>query len=156
MATRIHFIETSAQQQPLVLCRWVEYCRRQGEWVQIVTASALSAQHLDQLLWTFSDLSFVPHRVLAAGALPDPFEPVVITLEPRRLEGFATLACDTAVPLDFLMGFRQVLHFVVMDDPERRQASRLLYQQAREAEMDLRHLAQTANLPPRIQSMGEP
>lgn len=156
MATRIHFIETSAEQQPVLLCRWVEYCRREGERVQIVTGSALSAQHLDQLLWTFSELSFVPHRVLSAGAVPDPFEPVVITLEPRRLEGFATLACDTAVALDFLMGFRQVLHFVVMDDPARRQASRLLYQQARATQMDLRHLVQTANLPPRIQRAGEP
>lgn len=142
MDPTIIFIETQSRQQRLVLCRWVEHCYVQGNRVQIVTDSTPAAQNLDQMLWTFSDLSFVPHRIVAPEAETLPMEPVAITLAEQPLAGFDTLACDSSPGLGFLRHFRQALHFVIMDEPERRQASRLLYQQARDAGLAPRHYRQ--------------
>ena len=63
-------------------CRLVERVWQRGHRVLVVTASEAAARRLDDLLWTFRDESFVPHRRVGAG---DPAgtapagEPVVVS-----------------------------------------------------------------------------
>ena len=47
-------------------CRLVETVWQRGHGVLVLTPSNTVAQRLDDLLWTFRDESFVPHRRLGA------------------------------------------------------------------------------------------
>lgn len=46
-------------------CRITEKAWQQGHRVLIHTQSSEDARHMDRLLWTFRDQSFVPHGLLA-------------------------------------------------------------------------------------------
>ena len=58
-------------------CRLVETVWQRGHGVLVLAPSDIDARRLDDLLWTFRDESFVPHRRLGAdGASVD--EPVAV------------------------------------------------------------------------------
>ena len=57
-------------------CRLSEKAFRQRHRVYIHTASVQEAQHLDRLLWTFRDGSFVPHG--RVGEVVDDHTPILI------------------------------------------------------------------------------
>jgi DNA polymerase-3 subunit chi len=75
-------------------CRLAEKACDQGLRVAVRTASPSETAELDELMWTFSDRSFVPHAVwpaepavanhtpvlIASGALPDSHRDVLINL----------------------------------------------------------------------------
>jgi DNA polymerase-3 subunit chi len=48
---------------PLFTCRLAEKAYRQGHQVYIHTGSDTQLRQLDELLWTFRDGSFLPHRI---------------------------------------------------------------------------------------------
>ncbi len=146
----LYFLETDTRGRQLLLCRWTEFLFEQGQRVHVLTDSTTSAQHLDHLLWSFSQPSFVPHRIFHPDQAADadgPAEPVVITVTPCYLRDYSVLVCDAPAPLDLLKRYPLALHFVLMDHSEQRQESRLLFQQARREELELRHFRQNANLP---------
>ena len=63
-------------------CRLVETVWRRGHRVLLLAASEAAARRLDDLLWTFRDESFVPHRRVGAGdptATEPVGEPVVVS-----------------------------------------------------------------------------
>lgn len=84
-------------------CRLAEKAFKAGHRVYIDAIDAQQAQHLDDLLWTFSDTSFVPHRCADAGdrdRTPDPVSighgcppagmaDVLLTLRPDAPEYFS-------------------------------------------------------------------
>ncbi len=58
-------------------CKFVEQVWRRGHRVHVHAGSPQEVQQLDELLWTWSDASFLPHRVVdgeAPGAAPEPEE----------------------------------------------------------------------------------
>lgn len=57
-------------------CRLVEKAYQQDNRVVVRCASPDEARDFDQLLWRFSDRSFVPHELLGAGV--DTATPVVV------------------------------------------------------------------------------
>ncbi len=136
----IYFVETRANEQRSLLCRWVECLYEAGRRIQVIADSTISAQHLDQLLWTFSQASFVPHRIHTKDASEEDLEPVVITVGEVRLDGFEILICDGQVGLEFMLLYPIALHFVLQDDDEKRQESRLLWQKARGEGVELHHM----------------
>ena len=137
----IHFVETTASEQRVLLCRWVERFYEQGRRVQVICDSTPSAQLLDQVLWTFAQASFVPHSVYRGEEGELSGEPVLIVTEQVRLSGFDAVVCDCAVGLDFMADFEAGVHFVIRDDPERRNASRVLWQNLRDRGIAVRHVA---------------
>jgi DNA polymerase-3 subunit chi len=60
----------------VVVCRLVHKAFTQRHRICILTDDESHAEQLDQLLWTFSQESFIPHASL--GANPDPFTPVLL------------------------------------------------------------------------------
>ena len=67
--TRVDFYvlsEQSGENRYHFTCRLAEKAYRQGRRVYIHTSSLDEARHLDRLLWTFRDGSFIPH-----GCLPE-------------------------------------------------------------------------------------
>jgi DNA polymerase-3 subunit chi len=65
--TRIDFYildEASRQDRYLLSCRIIEKAWKNHHRVMVQTGSEEEARHLDKLLWTFRDQSFVPHGLL--------------------------------------------------------------------------------------------
>jgi DNA polymerase-3 subunit chi len=146
--TTIYFIEAEARGQRDLLCRWVEALYEKARRVQIATDSTPAAQTLDQQLWAFSDMSFVPHRIFATGAREPAIDPVIITIGAAVLPGFGdVLVCDGAVSLEAMSHFKLVVHFVIVEDDLRKQESRILWQSARDQGFQLRHIPKASNLP---------
>jgi len=142
---QIFFVETLAGEQRQLLCRWVEYFYEDGRRVHIMTESTLAAQHLDELLWTFSQPSFVPHRILSSAHAGQVAEPVIITTGEAPMDGFDILVFDGPLKLDLLAGYAAAVHFVVRDDSERLQESRLMWQTARDGGFRTHHVSYSSN-----------
>lgn len=142
---QIFFVETLAGELRHLLCRWVEYFYEAGLKVHVVTDSTLAAQHLDELLWTFSQGSFVPHRIASSAQSGPIEEPVVITTVETPMNGFGVLVFDGALNLDLLNGYTTAVHFVLRDDAEKLQESRLVWQAARDRGLKTRHVPHSSN-----------
>ena len=79
--TRIDFYildRASGDARLLFACRLAEKAVAQDLEVLIHTKGPAESARLDELLWTFSQGSFLPHRRLDEGAAPDEGEPVLI------------------------------------------------------------------------------
>lgn len=64
--TRVDFYilpDADPAQRPLLACRLAEKAYGQGLKVYVHTATEGEALHLDELLWTFRDGSFLPHAI---------------------------------------------------------------------------------------------
>ena len=122
-----------------LLCRWTERFYTEKKRVQIVVDSMAAAQFIDQLLWTFSQSSFIPHSISSPVAGPSD-EPVLITPGEVQVAGFEAVICDCPAGLEFMGRFETAVHFILKDDPERTEQSRVLWQRAREARLDPVHI----------------
>lgn len=136
----IYFVETRANEQRQALCQWVERFYEEGKRIQIVADSSVAAQYLDKLLWSFSEGSFIPHRMLDPKSSDSVSEPVVITVGEVQLEDFEVLVCDAPVHVDFMKRYALAVHFVLRDDEDRKQESRLMWQSARDQGVQLHHV----------------
>lgn len=63
-------------------CRIAEKALQQSQRAFVATADDAESTRLDTLLWTFSQGSFVPHRVVQKGEASAPREPVLIGTVP--------------------------------------------------------------------------
>jgi DNA polymerase-3 subunit chi len=108
-------------------CKIVDKATQLDHHVFINSASAEEAQQLDELLWTFSQGSFIPHRVVREALTEPPAEPVLIGLNqppaPGRWDVLVNLAAD--VP-DFFSRYERVAE-VVDGNAARRERSRERY-----------------------------
>ena len=73
------YVRTGASSEALELfaCRLVEIAWKRGHEVLVLADSDAAARRLDNLLWTFTEESFVPHRRIGAGD-PPASEPVLV------------------------------------------------------------------------------
>ncbi|MGC9195143.1 MAG: DNA polymerase III subunit chi [Syntrophobacteraceae bacterium] len=137
--TAIYFVETTTGEQNDCLCRWTERFYLERKRVRVVVDSMADAQRIDQLLWTFSQQSFIPHEIFNSGA-NQPGEPVVITPGPFPTAGCEVVVCGCETELEFMSFFETAIHFIVGDDPQRKQKSRLLWQRARDLGLNPKHV----------------
>lgn len=96
-ATKVDFYlvgATDARSRLATACRLAEKACGQGLRISVRTASPSETAEVDELMWTFSDRSFVPHGVwpaepefaaatpvlIASGALPESHRDVLINL----------------------------------------------------------------------------
>jgi len=85
MTERVDFYileSAAARDRWTFACRLTEKAYLRDLRVVIVNGSLADAQALDDLLWTFSENSFVPHRVCLEAASADSATPVQLTVEP--------------------------------------------------------------------------
>jgi DNA polymerase-3 subunit chi len=119
--TRIDFyvLEDSARDNRYTLaCRLTDKIFREGYRVYLHTDSEQEARHLDRLLWTFRDQSFLPHGLagqvpreltpilIGWGSAPDGEEDVLVNLS-REVPGFFSRFSRVAEPLDNDPGVRE-------------------------------------------------
>lgn len=114
--TRIDFyiLEQSADDARLLLaCRLAEKAVEQRYEVLINTGSEPESLKLDQLLWTFSQGSFLPHRLLRDSASAEDGEHVWIGSGEEPAAGRSDLLINLApgVP-EFFSSFERVAEIV--------------------------------------------
>jgi DNA polymerase-3 subunit chi len=110
-----------------IVCRIADKANDANQHVFIHGCSDIEAKKLDELLWTLSQGSFIPHKIVREGADAAPAEPVIIGLNrgplSERWDLMINLASD--VP-EFFSRYRRVAE-VVDGDATRRAQSRDRY-----------------------------
>jgi len=108
-------------------CKIVDKATQLDNHVFINATSETEAKQLDELLWTFSQGSFIPHRVVRDELAQEPREPVLIGVNrppaPGRWDVMINLAAD--VP-EFFSRYERVAE-VVDANATRREQSRERY-----------------------------
>lgn len=96
-------------------CRLIEKIYKQQRRIYIHTESQTAAHHLDELLWTYRNDSFLPHHLVGEG--PDPVPPIQIgytTLLPKQQDILMNL-CPGAP--EFYKQFSRVVELIT-EDPD--------------------------------------
>lgn len=121
--TRVDFYlvgEDRAGQKGLAICRLAHKAHELGHRVYILAEDLQQARELDRLLWTFTDLSFVPHALNSHGVDMD--LPVLIgDSEPPASFDDVLITLAAEVPACF-QRFKRVAEVVGPAEEERQRA----------------------------------
>jgi DNA polymerase III subunit chi len=112
-------------------CRLAEKAVDQGNRVYLQTASLAEAQRLDELLWTFSDRSFLAHEV-ATGSAASHERVMVMLGETDAPITHRQLLINLTDRLPGDVSAYDRIAEIVDVDPERKRVSRERYKQYRE------------------------
>lgn len=108
----------------LFLCRLVEKIYRQNHTLYIHCKDRQEMEYLDELLWTFSDTSFIPHCLIAeAPSLPPP---ILLGFDSTPMKRDILINLSTTIPI-FYHAFQRILEIVPQND-ELQSAARERYQ----------------------------
>jgi len=103
-----------------IACRLAEKAWQAGHRIYMLAGSPAQADTVDTRLWTFRDISFVPHARYKGDA--DPAEPVLIGHEPLQPQGADVLInLAETVPACYTQ-FERVIEIVDHDKPARARA----------------------------------
>jgi DNA polymerase-3 subunit chi len=121
--TRVDFYvleDGTEQARERFACRLVDKAWRLNHTVFVNTASPAEAERLDELMWTFSDGSFLPHILDAPGVDAElaAATPVRVGAGEPSFEAELLVNLDGAVPL-FFSRFERVAEIVGGDDAQR-------------------------------------
>jgi len=127
METRVDFYvlaEGARLNRERLICRLAGKAYAHGKRVYIHTDTSEEAMRLDDLLWTFEDIGFLPHERAEDG--PNPDTPILVgcgTEAPQTV----TVLITTAHPVPaFIERYERVIE-VVDQDPEHLKRSRQRY-----------------------------
>jgi DNA polymerase-3 subunit chi len=147
--TRVDFYilaENSAEARLRFACRLTDKATQQRLRVFVLAGSEAEASKLDELLWTFSQNSFIPHRFAWDGTPGPPNEPVIIGCAGRSEPAPAADPVETSwdlminltseVPESF--GRYERLAELVDADPGRREHGRVRYRYYRDRGYELK------------------
>ena len=127
---------TSPQQRWKFACRIVEKAWQRGMQVAVLGSDAAELTALDELLWTFSDQSFIPHEI-AAGATDAPETPVrLVHSLPPGTAADLVVNLSAQLPADPAR-FARIAE-VVDADPVRRQGGRERFKAYRDLQLTLK------------------
>jgi DNA polymerase-3 subunit chi len=139
MTERVDFyvLKTAAAKQRWAFaCRLTEKAYLKNLKVVVVSDTLADAQALDELLWTFNERSFVPHKLCTGEQAADPATPVHLTV-----------AAAAILPADLLVNLAQQLpaHYqgytriaeVIDADEERRRLGRERFKAYRDLKLTL-------------------
>ena len=123
-----YILETDSDDDRLHLaCKIVDKATQLDHHVYIHSTSDDEARQLDELLWTFSQGSFIPHRILRSESAETPLEPVLIGVNQAPATGRWNVLINLApdVP-EFFSRYERVAE-VVDANAVRREQSRGRY-----------------------------
>jgi len=121
--------EASARSRLRAACRIVERAYLADQRVLVWCPDPQELRDFDEMLWTFSDRSFVPHELLGGGAAPE--APVLLsagTVPGESVDLLVNLGPEVP-PYD---GLAARIAEVIDGDPGRRQAGRTRFRAYRE------------------------
>jgi DNA polymerase III subunit chi len=124
MTERVDFYvlkSAAAQQRWAFACRLTEKAYLKDLKIVIVNDTLADAQALDELLWTFNERSFVPHKVCLDEQSLDPATPVHLVLESAAIPA-ADLLVNLAPRLPTqLQRYQRIAEIIDADEERRRQ-----------------------------------
>jgi DNA polymerase-3 subunit chi len=101
-------------------CRLIAKIWREGKTVHVHTADPRQAARLDDLLWTFQDVSFVPHALAETPpAMADPGLRIIIGHGDAAPTTASVLVDLDVKPPPFVGQFERVVEFVPGDEAGR-------------------------------------
>jgi DNA polymerase-3 subunit chi len=129
---------TAPQERWRYVCRLTEKAYLRGLRVAILADRAEEVRALDELLWTFSDHSFVPHKVFTAQPGTDSTTPVSLM---HSLPAGDSIAADVLVNLSQQLPaepgrFARIAE-ILDAEPERRRLGRERFKAYRELQLTL-------------------
>ncbi len=139
MADKVDFYVLSGrspQQRISFVCRLAAKAYLQDLSIVIWNDNAADAKLCDDLLWTFDDRSFVPHRLTHGGEPIDPQTPVHLMLELESVER-ADLLINLADRFPAALGRFSRVAEIVDADPERRRLGRERFKTYRDHKLAL-------------------
>lgn len=123
MTERVDFYilkSEAARERFTFACRLAEKAYLRDLSVVIVNDTLGDARALDDLLWTFSESSFVPHQVYAAEDSKDPPAPVQLTVEPAMPPAADLLVNLSARVPEAWERFARIAEIIDADEERRR------------------------------------
>lgn len=120
MTTRVAFYQLRLRQpngKLRLACHIVNTAFQKGHNVYIAVDDESQCNYLNELLWTFSQNSFVPHTVYSENKLIDPekFPVVVSCVDPPQMFNDVLVTLRDDVP-DFFQQFSRVVEAIDADD----------------------------------------
>ena len=103
------------------LCRLADKAYQQQHHAYIHTSSLEEAHYLDDLLWTFQDISFIPHQIGASSNMPLPVSVTIATDKPKPLTTDILFNLTQEVPV-FFPEFSRVIEMVCEEKNNKIQA----------------------------------
>lgn len=94
----------------LLACRIIEKAYQRGHRVFVQCKDQHDAEHLDELLWTFRDDSFIPHNLQGEGPEPPPPVQIGFDKEPRGFNDILINMTDSIPP--YFKRFNRVIELV--------------------------------------------
>jgi DNA polymerase IIIc chi subunit len=139
MTERVDFyiLKSAAAKQRLTLaCRLTEKAYLRDMRVVIVNDTLADAQALDDLLWTFNERSFIPHKICLDEQSIDPATRVHLTVEPAPVaDGDLLVNLTGRMPVHFER-FARIAEIIDADE-ERRRLGRERFKSYRELKVAL-------------------
>ena len=117
-----------------LVCQLVDKACQQGLKVQIHTCNEAAARAIDDRLWTFSDISFIPHA-LYQREVPAESQVLISWQNHPPSHTDVLMNLTTNIP-DAVENFARIIEIVAADD-ESRQYARQRYREYRDLGCDL-------------------
>jgi DNA polymerase-3 subunit chi len=123
MTERVDFYvlkSATPRQRWAFACRLTEKAYLKNLKVLVLSDTLQDAQALDELLWTFNERSFVPHKVCADEKSVDPATPVHLTATPSVIPAADLLInLGRRLPAQF-QGYTRIAEVIDADEECRR------------------------------------
>ncbi len=123
MTERVDFYvlkSAAARQRWTFACRLTEKAYLKDLKIVIVSDTLADAQALDELLWTFNDRSFIPHKVCLDEQSVDPATAVHLTVETALPAADLLVNLSQRLPPQF-QRYARVAEVIDADEERRRQ-----------------------------------
>jgi DNA polymerase-3 subunit chi len=138
MTERVDFYvlkSAAARQRWAFACRLTEKAYLKDLKIVIVSDTLADAQALDELLWTFNDRSFIPHKVCLDEQSMDPATAVHLTVETALPSADLLVNLAQRLPAQFQRYAR--IAEVIDADEERRRLGRERFKAYRDLKLPL-------------------
>ncbi len=126
------------------VCRIAETARKEGCDIYIHAASREAAATIDDLLWTFRDISFLPHAPVDAADAAE-HSPIVIGWEGEQPQPRQVLINLSGAVPEHVENYERIIE-IVPSDPDQRNQARRRYKDYRARGLEMHsHNAESAH-----------
>jgi DNA polymerase-3 subunit chi len=122
MTERVDFYvlkSAGAKQRWAFACRLTEKAYLKDLKIVVVNETLADAQALDDLLWTFNERSFIPHKVCLDEQSMDPATPVHLTVQSAIPAADLLVNLSSRLPAEF-QRYPRIAEVIDADDERRR------------------------------------
>lgn len=134
MRADFYLLENEQPSKWHVACRLLEKAYLKRHSVFVFCDNQKDAEHLDELLWTFKEDSFIPHNLMGEGPIPPPPIQIGYSTEPR---GFDDILLNMAADIPAFAGkFKRIME-IIAPDTASKELGRAHYKAYRNQQVEL-------------------